>query len=60
MMLSWILELDNQKLTKTIYYITPTYNCEELDSRKIKALAEVPGPFEALGKRICKKLEGKE
>ncbi len=36
-------------------YITPTYNCEELDSRKIKALAEVPDPFEGLGKRISKK-----
>ncbi len=35
-------------------YVTPTNNCEEFDDSKIAALAEVPDPFESLGKRICK------
>ncbi len=37
-------------------YVTPTNDCEEFDNSIIVALAEVPDPFETLGKRIRKKI----
>ena len=37
-------------------YVTPTNDREEFDDSIIAALAEVPDPFETLGKRIRKKI----